>query len=73
MFEDRSDHLAHTFGARACRVQWSKPGRVVLVFQSRDALAAIVPALPVVDDPDLRELPVGVLEDGSPWTVPVAG
>jgi S-DNA-T family DNA segregation ATPase FtsK/SpoIIIE len=46
---------------------------VVLVYQRRDALAAIVPALPVVDDPDLRELPVGVLEDGSPWTVPLAG
>jgi S-DNA-T family DNA segregation ATPase FtsK/SpoIIIE len=73
MFEDRSDHLAHTFGARACRVLCPKPGRVVLVFQRRDALAAIVPALPVVDDPDLRDLPVGVLEDGSPWTVPLAG
>jgi S-DNA-T family DNA segregation ATPase FtsK/SpoIIIE len=73
MFEDRSDHLAHTFGAQACRVQWTKPGRVVLAFQRRDALAEIVPALPIRKEPDLRDLPVGVLEDGTPWTVPLAG
>jgi S-DNA-T family DNA segregation ATPase FtsK/SpoIIIE len=73
MFEDRSDHLAHTFGARACRVQWTKPGRVVLTFQHRDALAGIVPALPSPREPDLRDLPIGVLEDGTPWTVPLAG
>jgi S-DNA-T family DNA segregation ATPase FtsK/SpoIIIE len=73
MYEDRSDHLAHTFGARACRVEWTKPGRVTLVFQRRDALAEIVPALPIPDDPDLRELYIGRLEDGTPWTVPLAG
>jgi S-DNA-T family DNA segregation ATPase FtsK/SpoIIIE len=73
MFEDHSDHLAHTFGAQACRVQWTKPGRVVLTFQRRDALAEVVPALPIPKAPDLRDLPVGVLEDGRPWTVPLSG
>jgi S-DNA-T family DNA segregation ATPase FtsK/SpoIIIE len=73
MYEDRSDHLAHTFGARACRVQWTRPGRVTLVFQRRDPLAEIVPALPIPTAPDLRELHIGRLEDGTPWTVPLAG
>jgi FtsK/SpoIIIE family len=73
MYEDRADHLAHTFGARACRVQWTKPGRVTLVFQRRDPLAEVVPDLPIPKDPDLRDLPVGRLEDGTSWTVPLAG
>ena len=73
MFEDHSDHLAHTFGARTCRVHSPRPGRVVLTFQRRDPLAAIVPALPITADPDLRDLPIGVFEDGRPWTVPLRG
>jgi DNA segregation ATPase FtsK/SpoIIIE, S-DNA-T family len=72
MYEDRSDHLAHTFGALACRVESPRPGRVVLVFQHRDRLARIVPALPIAAEPDPRDLPVGVLEDGRPWTVQLA-
>jgi S-DNA-T family DNA segregation ATPase FtsK/SpoIIIE len=73
MWEDCTDHLAHTFGAMACRVECPRPGRVVLVFQHRDRLAEIVPALPIPDAPDLSDLPIGVLEDARPWTVPVAG
>lgn len=73
MYADRTDHLAHTFGAIGCRVECPRPGRVMLVFQHRDALAAVVPALPIRDDPDLRDLPIGVLEDGRPWTVQLAG
>jgi S-DNA-T family DNA segregation ATPase FtsK/SpoIIIE len=74
MFADHTDHLAHAFGAIACRVEVPAPGRVVLVFQHRDPLARIVPALPIPDGtPDLRGLPVGVLEDGRPWTVQLAG
>jgi DNA segregation ATPase FtsK/SpoIIIE, S-DNA-T family len=73
MWEDCTDHLAHTFGAMACRVECPQPGRVVLVFQHRDRLAGIVPALPIPDAPDLSDLPIGVLEDSRPWTVPVAG
>jgi DNA segregation ATPase FtsK/SpoIIIE, S-DNA-T family len=73
MYEDRSDHLAHTFGALACRVECPRPGRVVLVFQRRDRLAAIVPALAIPPAPDLRDVPIGVLEDGRPWTVQLAG
>jgi DNA segregation ATPase FtsK/SpoIIIE, S-DNA-T family len=72
-YADRTDHLAHTFGARSCRVECPRPGRVVLVFLHRDPLAAVVPALPVDAAPDLRDLPVGRREDGQPWTVQVAG
>jgi S-DNA-T family DNA segregation ATPase FtsK/SpoIIIE len=73
MWEDCTDHLAHTFGAMACRVECPRPGRVVLVFLHRDRLAEIVPALPVPAEPDLSDLAIGVLEDGRPWTIQVAG
>jgi S-DNA-T family DNA segregation ATPase FtsK/SpoIIIE len=72
-YAERTDHLAHTFGARACRVECPRPGRVVLVFQLRDPLAAVVPALPIPARPSLRHLEVGRREDGQPWTVQVAG
>jgi S-DNA-T family DNA segregation ATPase FtsK/SpoIIIE len=45
----------------------------VLVFQLRDPLAAVVPALPIPERPSLRHLEVGRREDGQPWTVQVAG
>jgi S-DNA-T family DNA segregation ATPase FtsK/SpoIIIE len=46
---------------------------VVLEFVRRDALAAIIPALPIPAAVDLRALPVGRREDGQPWTVQVHG
>jgi S-DNA-T family DNA segregation ATPase FtsK/SpoIIIE len=73
MWEDCTDHLAHTFGAMACRVESPRPGRIVLVFLHRDRLAEVVPALRVPAEPDLLDLAIGVLEDGRPWTVQVAG
>ncbi len=45
----------------------------MLEFVRRDALAAIVPALPIPAHPDLRALPVGRREDGSPWLVRLHG
>jgi FtsK/SpoIIIE family len=46
---------------------------VLLEFVRRDALAAIIPALPVPDRADLRALPVGRREDGLPWHVRLDG
>ena len=46
---------------------------VVLDFVRRDALAAIIPALPVPGHPDLKALPVGRREDGLPWLVRLHG
>jgi S-DNA-T family DNA segregation ATPase FtsK/SpoIIIE len=42
-----TEALAHGFGALLCRVRSARSGRVVLEFVRRDALAAIVPALPI--------------------------
>ena len=70
---DRADNLAHGFGAMLCRVRTGRSGAVVLEFVRRDALAAIVPALPIPAHPDLRALPVGRREDGLPWLVRLHG
>jgi DNA segregation ATPase FtsK/SpoIIIE, S-DNA-T family len=45
----------------------------VLEFVRRDALAALVPALPIPDRPDLKALPVGRREDGQTWCVRLHG
>jgi DNA segregation ATPase FtsK/SpoIIIE, S-DNA-T family len=72
-FADHAENLAHGFGALLCRVRSARSGRVVLEFVRRDALAAVVPALPVPAYPDLRALPVGRREDGLPWCVRLRG
>jgi S-DNA-T family DNA segregation ATPase FtsK/SpoIIIE len=72
-FAARAPNLAHGFGAVLCRVRTGAPGAVVLEFVRRDALAAIIPALPVPVHVDLRALPVGVREDGQLWLVQVHG
>ena len=46
---------------------------MVLEFVRRDALAAVIPALPIPAAPDLRALPVGRREDGLPWLVRLHG
>jgi S-DNA-T family DNA segregation ATPase FtsK/SpoIIIE len=72
-FAARADNLAHGFGAILCRVRTARPGAVVLEFVRRDALANVIPALPVPAEVDLRALVVGVREDGLPWTVRLHG
>ncbi len=72
-FAARSANLAHGFGAMLCRIRSARPGFLVLELVRRDALAAAIPALPILVYPDLRALPVGRREDGSPWLVKVAG
>src|SRR5215472_331867 len=73
LFADRAEELAHGFGAHFCRVRAARPGRVVLEFVRRDALAAVIPALPIPAMPDLRALPVGRCEDGSVFTIGLHG
>ena len=68
-----AENLAHGFGALLCRVRTARSGRVVLEFVRRDALAQVVPALPIPAHPDLRALPVGRREDGLPWLVRLHG
>jgi len=69
----RADNLAHGFGAILCRVRSSRPGAVVLELVRHDALAAIIPALPIPSRPDLRALLVGRREDGQPWAIRLHG
>jgi len=64
-FADRTVNLAHGFGVLSCRVRTAAPGSVVLEMVRRDALAGIIPALPIPAIPDLRMLPVGRREDGG--------
>ncbi len=68
-----AEALAHGFGALLYRVRSARSGAVVLEFVRRDALAAIVPALPIPAAPDLKALPVGRREDGQPWRVRLHG
>ena len=72
-FAKRAENLAHGFGALLCRVRTARSGAVLLEFVRRDALAAIIPALPVPVHPDLKALPVGRREDGLPWLVKLHG
>ena len=72
-FADHADNLAHGFGAMLCRVRTARSGAVLLEFVRRDALAALVPALPIPANPDLKALPVGRREDGLPWLVRLHG
>ena len=71
-FANRADHLAHGFGACLCRVRTARPGWITLELVRRDALAAIIPALPVPAGADLRALPVGRREDGTAVDCPAA-
>ena len=72
-FASRAPNLAHGFGAVLCRVRSAAPGALVLEFVRRDALAAIISALPIAEQADLRALRVGKREDGQPWLVQVHG
>ena len=72
-FAKHAENLAHGFGALLCRVRTARSGAVLLEFVRRDALAALVPALPVPAHPDLKALPVGRREDGLPWLVKLHG
>ena len=72
-FAGRADNLAHGFRALLCRVRTARSGAVVLEFVRRDALAVIIPALPIPYRPDLKALPVGRREDGLPWLVRLHG
>ena len=46
---------------------------MILELVHRDALAAIIPALPIPACADLRALPVGRREDGQPWAIRLHG
>ena len=63
-----------TGSARCCAASASaRPGWLILELVRRDALAAIIPALPVHAHVNFKALPVGRCEDGTIWRVRLLG
>ncbi|WP_019874376.1 FtsK/SpoIIIE domain-containing protein [Sporichthya polymorpha] len=65
--------FAHATRSLGCRVGHAGPGQVWIELLRRDPLARTINALPISRSVDLRAVPVGRCEDGSPWTLPVMG
>ncbi|APU18385.1 FtsK/SpoIIIE domain-containing protein [Actinoalloteichus sp. GBA129-24] len=81
-FEVRAEALAHSFGARSCRIRVIGPRRIVLDLLHGDPLTRPVspPPLPdAADDAagctakDLERVPVGVTEAGKTWLLKLLG
>jgi len=72
-FERAAPSLAHSFGARSCRVRELGPARLWLEFTTSDPLVQTVPALAIPDTVDLQAVAIGRREDGDPWCIPVRG
>ena len=65
----RADNLAHGFQALLCRVRTAKSGAVVLEFVRRDALAAVVPALPIPPTPTSKRCRSAAVRTACPgWS-----
>ena len=74
-WELRRDGLAHSFGARSCRVRVLRPRLIELDFVHSDPLARPVPVPALVDsaEVDLRRVVVGRTETGRPWRLRLLG
>jgi S-DNA-T family DNA segregation ATPase FtsK/SpoIIIE len=75
-YERHAEELAHSFGARSCRVRVEKPRRLCLDLVHSDPLARPldVPALADYGTAvDLRRLVVGRSETGRDWRVTLLG
>jgi S-DNA-T family DNA segregation ATPase FtsK/SpoIIIE len=72
-FANQAEGLAHGFRVHLCRVRAAGPGAVILELVRRDALAQPMTALPIPATTDLRALPVGRGEDGTPFAIRLQG
>lgn len=72
-YERACPKVAEAFGARSARVEQQLPGILVVVLLRVDPLTGGKPLYPIAESPDLRCLPIGVREDGTPWTVALLG
>ena len=71
-YATQADALAHSFGARSCRVRAYRPRRLWLDLIYSDPLAALL-RVPALTDPDagvdLARMPVGRTETGRAWVL----
>lgn len=75
-WELRRAGLAHSFGARSCRVRVLKPRVLELDFVHADPLARPVLVPPLCNDADavdLKRVVIGVLETGKAWRLKLLG
>ncbi len=70
---ERTEQLAHGFGAVSCRVTVIRSGRLLLTFPRRDPLAVPLPALPIPGEASVGPVQIGRCEDGAPWRLKVHG
>ncbi|MGH3500957.1 MAG: FtsK/SpoIIIE domain-containing protein [Nocardioidaceae bacterium] len=71
-WENAAAGLAHGFNAPWCRVSVARPRHLWVEFPRGDALGTPIPALPIAEV-DLRRLPVGRCDDGTPYLLRLAG
>jgi S-DNA-T family DNA segregation ATPase FtsK/SpoIIIE len=69
----RTEHLAHGFGAPACRISVERSGRLLLTFPRSDPLAVPLPAIPVPATASVDPVQVGATEEGMPWRLRLHG
>ncbi|GAA3847088.1 FtsK/SpoIIIE domain-containing protein [Saccharothrix violaceirubra] len=73
-WEARREGLAHSFGARSCRVRVLRPRVVELDLVHSDPLARPVAVPPLGGvEVDFRRVVVGVTESGRPWRLRLLG
>jgi S-DNA-T family DNA segregation ATPase FtsK/SpoIIIE len=72
-FERAAPAMAMHLGVRAVRAVVHDDGSVRFEILRADPLARTIPALPIGEHVDLSGLPIGVREDGTPWTVSLLG
>ncbi|GAA3134513.1 FtsK/SpoIIIE domain-containing protein [Streptosporangium carneum] len=70
---DRTEHLAHGFGAASCRVTVTRAGRLLLTFPRSDPLAVPMSAVPISAAASVGPVEIGRCEDGTPWRLRVHG
>jgi len=71
--EGASDRLAAGFGAQSARVFVDGPNTVWLELAHGDALAEVIPPLPIAMAPNFDQVPIGVRAAGCVWALPVLG
>ncbi|MEU0521362.1 FtsK/SpoIIIE domain-containing protein [Streptosporangium sp. NPDC006007] len=70
---ERTEQLAHGFGAASCQVTVIRSGRLLLTFPRRDPLAVPLPAVPIPVTASVGPVEIGRCEDGAPWRLKVHG